>query len=88
MSQMLKSSGSMAAATLTSRVLGMVREMVYARFMGDSWVAGAFQFAFHDSQSVPPVAGRRRADGGVHPDFQGKGKNRTAKRKCGARPTP
>ena len=43
---MLKSSGSMAAATLTSRVLGMVREMVYARFMGDGWVAGAFQFAF------------------------------------------
>jgi putative peptidoglycan lipid II flippase len=46
MSQMLKSSGSMAAATLTSRVLGMVREMVYARFMGDGWVAGAFQLAF------------------------------------------
>ena len=31
MSQMLKSSGAMAAATLTSRVLGMVREMVYYR---------------------------------------------------------
>ena len=43
---MLKSSGAMAAATLTSRVLGMVREMVYARFMGDGWVAGAFQLAF------------------------------------------
>jgi len=36
----------MAAATLTSRLLGMVREMVYARFMGDGWVAGAFQLAF------------------------------------------
>ncbi len=36
----------MAAATLTSRVLGMLREMVYARFMGDGWVAGAFQLAF------------------------------------------
>jgi putative peptidoglycan lipid II flippase len=36
----------MAVATLTSRVLGMVREMVYARFMGDGWVAGAFQLAF------------------------------------------
>jgi len=43
---MLKSSGSMAAATLTSRLLGMVREMVYAQFMGDGWVAGAFQLAF------------------------------------------
>jgi putative peptidoglycan lipid II flippase len=46
MSQLLKSSGSMAVATLTSRVLGMVREVVYARFMGDGWVAGAFQLAF------------------------------------------
>jgi putative peptidoglycan lipid II flippase len=36
----------MAMATLTSRVLGMVREVVYARFMGDGWVAGAFQLAF------------------------------------------
>src|SRR5258707_376556 len=47
MSQMLKSSGSMAAATMASRILGMVREMVYARFMGDNWVAGAFQMAFN-----------------------------------------
>src|SRR5882724_4466684 len=46
MSQMLKSSGAMAAATLLSRVLGMVREIAYARFMGDGWVAGAFVFAF------------------------------------------
>ena len=46
MSQLLKSSAAMASATLTSRILGMVREMVYARFMGDGWVAGAFQVAF------------------------------------------
>lgn len=46
MSQLLKASGAMAVATMTSRVLGMVREIVYARFMGDSWVAGAFQLAF------------------------------------------
>ena len=39
---MLKSSGAMAAATLTSRVLGMVREMVYAAFMGNTWGASAF----------------------------------------------
>ena len=39
MSQMLKSSGAMAAATLTSRVLGMVREMAYAAFMGNTFVA-------------------------------------------------
>jgi putative peptidoglycan lipid II flippase len=46
MSQMLKSSGALAAATMASRVLGMVREMVYARFMGDGWVAAAFMMAF------------------------------------------
>ena len=43
---MLKSSGAMAGATLTSRVLGMVREICYARFMGDGVVAGAFMLAF------------------------------------------
>jgi putative peptidoglycan lipid II flippase len=46
MSQMLKSSGAMAGATLTSRLLGMVREIVYASFMGDTAVAGAFKLAF------------------------------------------
>jgi len=38
---MLKASGAMAAATLLSRLLGMVREMVYARFMGDGCVTPA-----------------------------------------------
>src|ERR1041385_1299785 len=42
---MLKSSGAMAAATMTSRVLGMVREIVYADFMGSKWVASAFFLA-------------------------------------------
>src|SRR4051812_47222 len=45
-SKMLKSSGAMALATVTSRVLGMVREMVYAALMGNEWQAGAFFFAF------------------------------------------
>lgn len=36
----------MAAATMGSRVLGLLREMAYARFMGDGWVAGAFMLAF------------------------------------------
>ena len=31
---------------MTSRVLGMVREMVYAGFMGNTWVASAFTLAF------------------------------------------
>ena len=46
MSQMLKSAGAMAGATLVSRVLGMAREICYARFMGDGPVAGAFMLAF------------------------------------------
>ena len=36
----------MAAATLTSRVLGMLREMAYAAFMGVGWVTDAFMLAF------------------------------------------
>ncbi|MBR90317.1 MAG: murein biosynthesis integral membrane protein MurJ [Verrucomicrobiales bacterium] len=46
MSRMLKSAGAMGVATLVSRLLGMVREICYARFMGDGWVAGAFMLAF------------------------------------------
>lgn len=62
---MLKSSGSMAAATLSSRLLGMVREMVYARFMGDGWVAGAFQFAF----TIPNLFRRLLGEGALTAAF-------------------
>ncbi len=72
---MLKASGAMAAATLFSRVLGMIREMVYARFMGDGWVASAFALAFTIPESFPPPARRRCVDRGVHPHLQGKRKN-------------
>src|SRR6266446_3975953 len=65
MSQMLKSSGAMAAATLTSRVLGMVREMVYAAFMGNGWVASAFQLAF----AVPNLFRRLLGEGALNAAF-------------------
>src|SRR2546423_14791918 len=65
MSQMLKSSGAMAAATLTSRVLGMVREMVYAAFMGNTFVASAFQLAF----SVPNLFRRLLGEGALNAAF-------------------
>src|SRR5580704_119905 len=65
MSQMLKSSGAMAAATLLSRVLGMVRVMVYARFMGDGWVAGAFTFAFQ----IPNLFRRLLGEGALTAAF-------------------
>lgn len=65
MSQMLKSSGAIGAATLTSRVLGMVREMVYAAFMGDSAVAGAFKTAL----MVPNLFRRLLGEGALTAAF-------------------
>ncbi len=65
MSQMLKSSSAMGAATLTSRVLGMVREMVYARFMGTSWVASAFMLAFQ----IPNLFRRLLGEGALTAAF-------------------
>jgi len=65
MSQMLKASGAMAAATMTSRVLGMVREMVYAAFMGNTWVASAFTLAFQ----VPNLFRRLLGEGALTAAF-------------------
>ena len=62
---MLKSSGAMAAATLTSRVLGMVREMVYARFMGVGWVTDAFVLAFQ----IPNLFRRLLGEGALTAAF-------------------
>ena len=65
MSQMLKSSGAMAAATLTSRILGMAREMVYAAFMGSGAVASAFILAFQ----VPNLFRRLLGEGALTAAF-------------------
>lgn len=65
MSQMLKSSGSMGAATLASRVLGMLRVMFYARFMGNTWVASAFVMAF----MVPNLFRRLLGEGALTAAF-------------------
>jgi putative peptidoglycan lipid II flippase len=62
---MLKASGAMAGATLLSRVLGMVREMIYARFMGDGWVASAFAFAF----TIPNLFRRLLGEGALTAAF-------------------
>ena len=88
MSQMLKSSGAMAAATLTSRVLGLVREMVYAAFMGNTWVASAFTLAFQVPNLFRRLLGEGALTAAFIPDLQTEGKRSTAKRKCGARPMP
>jgi len=65
MSQMLKSSGAMAAATLTSRILGMVREIAYAAFMGSGAVASAFFLAFQ----VPNLFRRLLGEGALTAAF-------------------
>src|SRR5277367_4501940 len=78
MSRMLKSSGAMAAATMTSRVLGLVREIVYASFMGVGMVAGAFQLAFQ----IPNLFRRLLGEGALTASFIPifKEKQRTAAR--------
>ena len=65
MSKMLKSSGAMGAATLFSRILGMIREMVYARFMGDGLVASAFFYAFQ----IPNLFRRLLGEGALTAAF-------------------
>ncbi len=65
MSQMLKSSGAMAGATMTSRVLGLGRDMVYAAFMDSSWVASAFLMAF----MVPNLFRRLLGEGALTAAF-------------------
>lgn len=65
MRQILKSSGAMAAATLMSRVLGLVREQVYAWFMGDGAVASAFKFAYQ----VPNLFRRLLGEGALTAAF-------------------
>ena len=65
MSRMLKSSGAMALATLTSRLLGVARETVYADFMGTTWVASAFIMAFQ----VPNLFRRLLGEGALTAAF-------------------
>src|ERR1700733_3249484 len=65
MSQMLKSSGALAAATMTSRILGMVRVMVYSGFMGVGMVAGSFTLAF----MIPNLFRRLLGEGALTASF-------------------
>lgn len=62
---MLKSSGAMAVATMTSRLLGVAREIAYASFMGNHWVASAFQLAF----AVPNLFRRLLGEGALTAAF-------------------
>ncbi|MGH8023535.1 MAG: murein biosynthesis integral membrane protein MurJ [Limisphaerales bacterium] len=62
---MLKSSGAMAAATLTSRILGMFREIAYMAFMNVGWVNDAFQYAF----TIPNLFRRLLGEGALTAAF-------------------
>lgn len=62
---MLKSSGGIGAATLTSRVLGLVREQVYAAFMGTTEIYGAFIYAY----MVPNLFRRLLGEGALTAAF-------------------
>lgn len=44
--KLAKSAGSMSAAVFISRILGLVRDIVFANFFGTSYAADAFQVAF------------------------------------------
>ena len=88
MSQMLKSSGAMAAATLTSRVLGMVREMVYAAFMGNAWVASAFMLAFQVPNLFRRLLGEGALTAAFIPDLQAEGGHRRRNGDVARRPMP
>jgi len=72
---MLKSSGAMGAATLTSRLLGFAREVAYSHFMGATLAASAFQYAF----SIPNLFRRLLGEGVLSaafiPIFKAKEKN-------------
>ncbi len=62
---MLKSSGGIGAATLTSRVLGLVREQVYAAFMGTTVIYSAFVLAY----TVPNLFRRLLGEGALTAAF-------------------
>src|SRR3984957_6149497 len=62
---MLKASGAMAAATLLSRLLGLVREQAYMYFLGTTWVNDAFQYAF----TVPNLFRRLLGEGALTAAF-------------------
>ena len=64
-SSMVRSTGALGAATMTSRVLGLVREMVYASFMGQGLVASAFYYAF----TVPNLFRRLLGEGALSAAF-------------------
>jgi putative peptidoglycan lipid II flippase len=78
MSKMLKSSGGIGAATMTSRILGLVREQVYAAFVGTSAVYGAFIYAYMAPNLFRRLLGEGALTAAFIPIFKAKEKNEGA----------
>lgn len=75
MSQMLKSTSAIGLATLTSRILGMLREIVYANFMGATVVAGAFKTALMIPNLFRRLLGEGALTAAFIPIFKNKERN-------------
>jgi putative peptidoglycan lipid II flippase len=75
MSKMLKSSGGIGAATLGSRVLGLVRDQSFAAFMGTHGVAAAFAYAFMVPNLFRRLLGEGALTAAFIPIFKAKEKN-------------
>ena len=75
MSKMLKSSGGIGIATMVSRVLGLVREQVYAAFMGTGPVADAFFYAFMGPNLFRRLLGEGALTASFIPIFKAKEKS-------------
>jgi putative peptidoglycan lipid II flippase len=72
---MLKSSGGIGAATLSSRVLGLVRDQSFAAFMGTHGVAAAFSYAFMVPNLFRRLLGEGALTAAFIPIFKAKEKN-------------
>ncbi|HWD20645.1 MAG TPA: murein biosynthesis integral membrane protein MurJ [Verrucomicrobiae bacterium] len=75
MSKLLKSSGGIGAATMLSRILGLVREFFYASFMGISPEAAAFFYAFMAPNLFRRLLGEGALTAAFIPIFKAKEKN-------------
>ncbi|MGP8200339.1 MAG: murein biosynthesis integral membrane protein MurJ [Limisphaerales bacterium] len=72
---MLKSSGGIGAATMASRVLGLVRDQSFAAFMGTHGVAAAFSYAFMVPNLFRRLLGEGALTAAFIPIFKAKEKN-------------
>jgi putative peptidoglycan lipid II flippase len=69
---LLKATGTIGGLTLASRVLGLVRDSLFARYIGASFV-GRVPGRVPPAQHVPRAVRGRRLRLGVHPDVQPEG---------------